>query len=203
MKIDTTRSTYRLFQGARMIVHCLIMSLPAVLIWRFLYRNGWMMTPVSSEPFINHIGPFAGIGHFFLIQIISNLQAKKDLVMAANLPNNGNPGNKAEYLRLARLLPVPMNFKIAVFATAVIVELLAMSIHYGSYPTGLAAVLGCAFILSMVWEMIADTENPIRGVSVTQYPPGEWLREIETALSPRLTDRVYDRIYWLFFMKGR
>lgn len=67
-----------------------------------------------------------------------------------------------------------------------------MNLHYELYWTGFASVYSVGYILSLIWEIIADFDDPVSGIWVIKDVPDEWVKEAH--IKRRISDRFFEWI---------
>jgi hypothetical protein len=179
-------------QGARMVVQPLLMAIPALIIWHFFYKNGWHSTSEADEPIVNAILPGIFGAHVFLAGWLIFQGKGKDLrEMKLAVRNKDKEGNKEKFLILAEdQIPIPLKY--VLFTTATIIQCWTISFGYTNYWSGFAAVLSVAYVLSLIWEVIADFDDPFHGVWVIKGVPQDWMQEAK--VKRRFSDRVFERL---------
>ena len=100
-------------------------------------------------------------------------------------------GDKATFIEVAEdSIPLPMKY--ILFTTANLIQAWTASLHYELYWTGLASVYSIGYMLALIWEIIADFDDPINGVWVIKGVPAEWIKEAN--IKRRVSDRLFE---WL------
>jgi len=180
------------FQLARMVLAPLLLAAPAVFVWHQLYVRGWHSSRDADEPIINAILPLLGSAHVFLAGFLFYRETADIREMKQAVRNRDEPGSKERFLAIAEdRIPMPMRY--VQFTTAALIQCWTISLYYASYWTGLASVYSVGYVLSLIWEVIADFDDPIHGVWVIKGVPEEWIREAH--IEPRLSDRVFERLF--------
>ena len=82
--------------------------------------------------------------------------------------------------------------KLVLFISANIIQAWTISLYYQLYWTGFASVYSVAYIMSLIWEIIADFDDPINGIWVIRGVPDEWVKEAN--IKRRISDRFFE---WL------
>ena len=184
-KISIGFSNY--LQSIRMIVTPLILALPSVVMWHYLYTHGWHSTSSADEPIVNAILPGLFSAHVFIASFMF-VRESDDI---RKMKRAVREGDKSTFIEVAEdSTPIPMKY--ILFTTANIIQGWTMSLNYELYWTGLASVYSVAYILSLIWEIIADFDDPVNGVWVIKGVPDEWIKE--TQIKRRLSDRFFE---WL------
>lgn len=176
------------FQSIRLIIAPLILATPPLIIWHYLYINGWYSTPQADEPIVNAILPGLFVAHVFIAGMMMTRESDDIRKMKRAI----REGDKATFIEIAEdSIPLPMKY--VLFATANLVQAWTSSLHYDLYWTGFASVYSVGYMLALIWEIIADFDDPINGVWVIKGVPAEWIREAN--IKRRLSDRLFE---WLF-----
>lgn len=179
-------------QSLRMVLWPLFMTAPALILYHICYKNGWHSTRSADEPIINAILPGLFGLHAFIAGVLLVFREGSDLLqLKAYAKKPEEPGNKEKFIQLAEnQLPAPVKY--VLFVSATIIILWTISLSYGSYWSGLASVLSVTYILSLIWEVIADFDDPTNGIWVIRGVPDDWVSEIK--IKRRLSDRILDGI---------
>lgn len=176
-----------ILQSVRMIVTPVVLTAPAVIIWHYLYINGWHSTPQADEPVVNAILPGLFGAHVFIAGLMIIRESEDIRKMRRAVREN----DMATFIEVAGdAIPIPMKY--ILFTTANMIQAWTISLHYEVYWTGLASVYSVGYILALIWEIIADFDDPINGVWVIKGVPDEWIKEAN--IKRRLSDRFFE---WL------
>lgn len=174
-----------------MVVGPVFLAAPAVLIWHLLYGRGWHSTREADEPIVNAILPLIGSAYVFLAGFLFYRETGDLRDMKQAVRDRDRPGSKERFLAIAEdRIPLPMKY--VLFTAALLIQGWTISLHYELYWTGFAAVYSIGYVLSLIWEVIADFDDPFHGVWVIKGVPEEWIREAR--IKPRLSDRLFDRL---------
>lgn len=175
-------------QSIRMIIQPLFYTLPAVIIWHILYTRGWHSTAIADEPIVNAILPALASIHVFIAGFMF-LRETGDLRELKRAVRNNE---KETFLEIAEdRIPAPLKYVLLV--SAAMIEAWTISLNYDLYWTGLSAVYSVGYMLSLIWEIISDFDDPINGVWVIKGVPEEWIREAR--IRRRLSDRFYEYVF--------
>lgn len=175
-------------QCVRMAVVPLLMSLPAIVLYHICHKLGIHSNRVADEPIVNAVLPFIGGAHVFLSGFLFIREGGdyREMRRAVRLKE------KEKFLDLAEdQVPAPLRF--VVFVTGTIVILWTTSLYYENYWTGLFSVLSVAYIVSLIWEVIADFNDPVNGVWVVRDVPKDWLEGAK--IKRRWSDRLFSKIF--------
>lgn len=176
------------FQTVRMIIQPMILATPAVLIWHFLYTNGWHSTRAADEPIINYTLPLLGSLHVFFAGFMFHRETGDIRELRHAVRNN----DKDKFLELVEdRIPAP--WKYILFMSATLIQGWTISLNYDLYWSGLATVLSIAYMLALIWEIICDFDDPVNGVWVIKGVPEEWVKEANIKL--RLSDRFFEKLF--------
>lgn len=176
------------FQAIRLIVTPLILAAPAVLIWHYLFINGWHSTRQADEPIVNAILPLLGTIHVF----ITGFRMARESDDIRKMKQAITEKDKTAFLSLAEDA-IPMPLKYVIFTSATLIQMWVISLHYDLYWTGFASVYSVGYMLSLIWEVIADFDDPINGMWVVKGVPEEWITEAQ--IKRRISDRFFE---WIF-----
>lgn len=100
-------------------------------------------------------------------------------------------GDKATFIEIAEdSIPAPMRY--ILFTTANLIQAWTVNLYYDLYWTGFASVYSVGYILAIIWEIIADFDDPVNGIWVIKDVPGEWVKEAH--IKRRISDRLFE---WL------
>jgi hypothetical protein len=179
------------FQLARMVAAPLFLAAPAVLVWHQLYVRGWHSNRDADEPIVNAILPLIGSAYVFLAGFLFYRETTDLREMKQAVREKDRPGSKERFLAIAEER-IPMPMKYVLFTAALLVQAWTISLNYTLYWTGFASVYSIGYMLSLIWEVIADFDDPFHGVWVIKGVPEEWMREAH--IRARLSDRLFD---WL------
>ena len=172
-------------QSIRMIIQPALLAAPACLLWHFLYKHGWHSTPAADEPIVNAILPILATAHVFLASFVL-VRETDDL---RKLRAAVKEGDKVRFIEIAEdRIPTPMKY--ILFVTAHFIQGWTISLYYETYWSGFFSVLSVAYMLSLIWEMIADFDDPVNGVWVVKNVPPEWAREAD--ITRRFSDRFFE-----------
>lgn len=175
------------FQSVRMIFVPLFLALPPVILWHFLYTRGWHSTPAADEPIVNAILPALASIHVF----ISGFMFFRETGDIREMKQAIRTNDKGLFVSIAEdKIPAPMKY--VLFVSAALIEAWTMSLNYTLYWTGFAAVYSMGYMLSLIWEIIADFDDPVNGVWVIKGVPQKWLDE--ASIKRRVSDRFFDSI---------
>lgn len=174
-------------QSVRMMVTPIILALPAVIIWHFLYVNGWHSTSKADEPIVNAILPGIFGAHVF----IAGLMIIRESDDIRKMKRAIKEMDRETFMDIAED-SIPMPMKYILFTTANIIQGWTISLNYDLYWTGFAAVYSVGYMLALIWEIIADFDDPINGVWVIKGVPTEWIEKAH--IKPRISDRLFDRL---------
>jgi len=83
--------------------------------------------------------------------------------------------------------------KYVLLVSATLIEGWTVSLNYDFYWTGFAAVFSMGYMLTLIWETIADFDDPVNGVWVVQGVPEEWV--LEAKIKRRISDRFFERLF--------
>lgn len=175
------------FQAIRFIVTPLLLAAPAVIIWHYLYTNGWHSSARADEPVVNAIlpglfGAHVFIAGFMMIRESDDIRKMKRAV---------REGDKTTFIEIAEdSIPLPMRY--ILFISASIITGWTTSLHYELYWTGFASVCSVGYILSLIWEIIADFDDPVNGMWVIKGVPPEWIQEAN--IKRRLSDMFFEHL---------
>lgn len=179
------------FQSIRLIVAPLIMAAPSLVIWHYLYTRGWHSTSIADEPIVNAILPGLFGAHVFISGLMIIRESDDIRKMKRAIRDN----DKATFIEIAEdSIPLPMKY--ILFTTANLIQAWTISLHYEIYWTGFAAVYSVGYMLALMWEIIADFDDPINGVWVIKGVPSEWIKE--SHIKRRISDRFFE---WMFNRK--
>ena len=186
--IKTTLSGFHSYlQTIRLILTPLLLATPPVIIWHYLYINGWHSNPKADEPIVSAIlpglfGAHVFIAGFMLIRESDDIRKLKHAI---------KKGDKLTFIEIAEdSIPIPMKY--ILFTTANLIQGWTISLHYELYWTGFASVYTVGYILSLIWEIIADFDDPVNGIWVIKDVPEEWIKEAR--IKRRISDRLFDWI---------
>jgi hypothetical protein len=179
-------------QLARLVVTPLVLAAPAVLVWHLLYVRGWHSTHEADEPIVNAILPLIGSAYVFLAGFLFYRETADLREMKQAVRCKDQPGSRERFLSIAEDC-TPMPIKYVLFSAALLVECWTISLHYEWYWTGFASVGSVGYVLSLIWEVIADLDDPIHGVWVIKGVPEEWLEDAHIKL--RLSDRLFEALF--------
>ena len=190
--VETSSGFSSTLQTIRMVVFPLLMSVPALLVWSYLYDMGWHSNPDADGPIVNAILPWIGSAHVFLAGFIF-LQEGKDIRGLKNAVRNKDvPGSMEQFLQIVEdKVPTPLRYILLV--TGNIVIFWTMSLYYQNYWSGFFSVLCVAYIISLIWEVVADFDDPVNGVWVVKGIPKEWIEK--AGIKRRLSDRVFEFLF--------
>lgn len=179
-------------QSVRMVIWPFFMTLPALVLYHICYLLDWHRSGPSDSPIINAVYPGIFAGHMFFASLFIRDGSADFRTMKRAVKDREKPESKDTFLLIAEdRLGAPT--KLALFTSATIVVLWTLTLDYAqSYWTGFATVVSVAYLLSLLWEVIADFDDPINGAWVIKGIPEEWLKEIK--IKPRLSDRILDRL---------
>jgi len=188
-KMSAPRSGFGSFiQTLRLIITPLVLATPSVIIWHFLYVNGWHSTSRADEPIVNAILPGLFTAHVFIAGFMF-MRESDDMRKMKTAIRSGD--QKAFTEIVEDTIPTPMKY--VLFMTANIIQGWTISLNYDIYWTGLAAVYSVGYILSLIWEIIADFDDPINGVWVIKGVPPDWITGAN--IKRRWSDRFFE---WFF-----
>ena len=176
------------FQSIRLIITPLILATPPLIIWHYLYINGWHSTSQADEPIVNAILPGLFGAHVF----IAGLMIIRESDDIRKMKRAIREEDKATFVEVAEdSIPLPMKY--ILFTTANLIQAWTISLHYELYWTGFASVCSVGYMLALIWEIIADFDDPINGIWVIKGVPIEWIKEAH--IKRRVSDRLFE---WLF-----
>jgi hypothetical protein len=178
-------------QVVRMAVMPMVLAAPAVAIWHFLFTHGWHSSREADEPIVNAILPLIGSAYVFLAGFLFYRATLDMRDMKQALRHKDQPGSKERFLAVAEDR-IPMPLKYVLFSAAVVIECWTISLYYAAYWTGFASVYSVGYMLALIWEVIADFDDPIHGVCVIKEVPEDWLRDAH--IHARLSDRLFERL---------
>lgn len=188
-------------QTVRMIVQPFVMIIPVIIVWHFLYTHDLHSSRTADEPIVNAILPGLFAAHVFLAGFLFYRQGDDLRELREAIRNCNEPGNKEKFLKIAEDR-IPGPFKYVLFVTANIVQWWTVSLYYEHYITGLAAVVSVGYILSLIWEVIADLDDPLNGVWVVKGAPEAWIQEAN--IQQRRSDKIFkDIAEWLIKLGKR
>ena len=171
-----------------MIVQPLFLALPAVILWHFFYTSGWHSTASADEPIVNAILPALASIHVFIAGFIF-LRETADI---REMRSAVRQSKKEQFLEIAEdKTPVPLKYVLLVSAT--LIEGWTISLNYEIYWTGFAAVYSLGYMLTLIWEIIADFDDPVNGVWIIKGVPEEWIGEAN--IKRRYSDRFFERLF--------
>lgn len=174
-------------QSVRMAVVPFFMSLPSVVLYHVFQSLGLYSGRVADEPIINVILPFIGGVHVFLSGVLFFREGDYGEMRRAV-----RSGDKEKFLDLVEdQVPTPLRF--VVFVTGSIVILWTLTLYNESYWRGLFSVLSVSYIVSLIWEVIADFNDPVNGVWVVKNIPPEWLEGAK--IKKRWSDQLFSKIF--------
>lgn len=174
-------------QTIRLIITPLILAAPAVIIWHYLYTNGWHSTRQADEPIVNAILPLLGTIHVFIAGFMMLHESDDIRKIRRALKDN----DEATFIEIAEdSIPTPMKY--ILFTSANFIQGWTISLNYDLYWTGFASVLSVGYMLSLIWEIISDFDDPVNGVWVIKGVPEEWIKKAR--IKRRLSDRFFE---WL------
>ncbi|OGM99517.1 MAG: hypothetical protein A3B91_02065 [Candidatus Yanofskybacteria bacterium RIFCSPHIGHO2_02_FULL_41_29] len=176
-----------LIQTIRLIVTPSLLAVPAVVIWHYLYINGWHSTSRADEPIVNAILPGLFGAHVF----IAGLMIIRESDDIRKMKRAIRETDKEAFIEIAEdSIPLPMKY--ILFITANLIQAWTISLNYEVYWTGLASVFSIAYMLALIWEIIADFDDPVNGMWVIKGVPAEWIKEAK--IKRRISDRFVE---WL------
>ncbi len=188
----TTSGFSSTLQTARMVVFPLLMSIPALLMWSICYMRGWHSNPDADGPIVNAILPWIGSAHVFLAGFLFLQEGKDIRGLKDAVRNKDVPGNREKFLQIAEdKVPAPLRYILLV--TGNIVIFWTISLYYGNYWSGFFSVLSVAYVISLIWEVIADFDDPVNGVWVVKGVPEEWIKS--AGIKRRFSDRVFEFLF--------
>jgi hypothetical protein len=175
------------FQTIRLIVTPLILASPPVIIWHFLYINGWHSTAVADEPVVNAILPGLFGAHVFIAGFVMIRESDDIRKIKRAIREN----DKSTFIEVVEdSIPTPMKY--ILFVTANLIQGWTISLNYELYWTGFFSVYSVGYMLSLIWEIIADFDDPIHGIWIIKDVPNEWI--VEADIKSRISDRFFE---WL------
>ncbi len=175
------------FQTIRLIITPLILATPPVIIWHYLNMHGWHSTARADEPIVNAIlpglfGVHVFIAGFMIIRESDDIRKMKRAVRQAD---------KATFIEVAEdAIPAPMRY--ILFITANLIQGWTISLHYDIYWTGFASVYSVGYMLALIWEIVADFDDPVNGIWVIKGVPDEWIKDAN--IKRRTSDKFFE---WL------
>ena len=175
------------FQLIRLIVAPFILATPPAFIWHYLFINGWHSTSIADEPIVNAIIP----GLFVLYGIIAGFMLTSGSEDIRKMKHAVRVDDKATFIEIAEdSTSIPMRF--VLFTSGKIILIWIISLNYEIYWTGLASVYSNGYLFALIWEVIADFDDPVNGMWVIKGVPHEWIKEANT--KQRVSDRFFE---WL------
>lgn len=175
------------FQSIRLVMTPLILATLPVVIWHYCYINGWHSTSHADELIVNAILPGLFGAHVFIAGLMIIRESEDIRKMKRAIREE----DKATFIEVAEdAIPLPMKY--ILFTTANLVQAWTISLYYELYWTGFASVYSVGYILALIWEIIADFDDPINGVWVIKGVPTEWIKEAH--IKSRVSDRLFE---WL------
>lgn len=175
-------------QSIRMIIEPLFMAAPAVVLWHFLYARGWHSTASADEPIVNAILPALATIHVF----IAGFMFMREAYDIRELRRAVRTGQKELFFEIAEdRIPAPVKY--VLFVSANLIEGWTISLNYELYWTGFASVYSIGYMLSLIWEIISDFDDPVNGVWVVKDVPDEWV--LEANIKRRISDRFFERLF--------
>ena len=174
-------------QTIRLILTPLILTAPAVTIWHYLYIHGLHSTSRADEPIVNAILPGL-LGIHVFIAGFTMLHESDDI---RKIRRAIRELDKETFIEIAEdTIPTPMKY--ILFMSANLIQAWTISLNYDLYWTGLASVLSIGYMLSLIWEIIADFDDPVNGVWVIKGVPEDWIKEAN--IKRRLSDRFFESL---------
>lgn len=171
-----------------MTVQPLVLATPAVILWHFLYMNGWHSTSSADEPIVNAILPALFTIHVFIAGFIFYGERGDLRAVRRAIRNN----DKETFLDIAEdKIPGPMKY--VLFMSGNLIQGWTISLNYELYWSGFASVFSIGYMIALIWEVIADFDDPINGVWVIKGVPEEWIREAK--VKHRWSDRFFDILF--------
>lgn len=184
-KIFTGFDNY--FQSIRLIITPLILASPAVGLWHFLYTSGWHSTSQADEPIVSAILPGLFSAHVF----IAGLMILRESDDIRKMKHAVREEDKATFIEIAEdSIPMPMRY--ILFTTANLIQGWTISLHYELYWTGFASVYSVGYMLALIWEIIADFDDPVNGIWVIKGVPADWIKEAN--IKRRISDKFFEWI---------
>lgn len=176
----------------RLPVQSLVMCVPYMLIWHVMYVMGWQH-PMSAEgPITNADLPILATGHFVLAAFLLGVSGTKAWDAIIDVFESGDD---EKFLRLVRRQATPPPPKAVLFVTGIVVNSMRMSLPVHDYWSSFVLVLKLAFVISLIWEMLAEVESPVDGIWGILNIPGDLKRKVKDMNLPkRRTDRLWE---WL------
>ncbi len=188
----TTSGFSSTLQTIRMVVFPMLMSAPALIVWSYLYNNGWHSNPEADSPIVNAILPWIGSAHVFLAGFLFLQEGKDIRGLKSAVRNKDEPGSMEKFLQIVEdKVPTPLRYILLV--TGNIVIFWSMSLYYQNYWSGFFSVLSVAYIISLIWEVVADFDDPVNGVWVVKGIPKEWIEK--AGIKRRFSDRVFEFLF--------
>lgn len=187
------------FQSVRMIIQPMIIASPAVLLWHLLYTNGWHSTAIADEPIVNAILPALASIHVFIAGFIF-LRETSDIREMKHAIRNGE---KDKFIEFAEdKIPAPLKY--VLFVSGNLILGWTISLNYELYWSGFASVFSMGYMLSLIWEIISDFDDPVNGVWVVKNVPEEWVEEanIKRRRSDKFFEKLINRVQKLFPAKA-
>ena len=66
-------------------------------------------------------------------------------------------------------------------------------LYYENYQIGFFSVYSVSYIITLIWEVIMDLDDPVHGAWVVKGIPKEWEQSFK--IKKRWSDQIFDRIF--------
>lgn len=152
------------------VVKPVIISVAAVLFWKFLlYNNGFYFNVEAENPILYMIIPPVG----FIYVIFASLAVNSVFEKHKHITRSVVRKDIDAYLeRRDQRLPTLMHILIAM--PSLILLFLAMTYHYVDYHAGVTAVFAVTLVVSLTWLVIYELDNTHQRPHFKKKTPAHW-----------------------------
>lgn len=178
----------------RMVIQPLILSLPVIILWHFMYVFGWHSTSLKTdEPVVNAILPIIATFHAFLVSFnIYREENSNSRVKALAKKGADDFEAEKEFLELVEdRISTPLKY--VLLSTGFIIQIWTTTLYCESYWTGMFSVLSISYVIILIWEVMIDLDDPVHGIWIIKEIPKKWADKAR--IEKRFVDTFFDKIF--------
>lgn len=169
-----------------MIFYPFVIAVIPVLLWNFLYKRGWYSPSLrADEPIVNAVFGLFGMSY----AIITGFMFTDQRSNMGKLRKAVRMNIEEDFLEIVENRN-PTTSKFVLFAIAFVIMGWVIIFHYESYWIGFASVYSVGYILTLIWEVIVDFDDPIHGMWVVKNIPPAWIAKAN--IKTRFSDRFFE-----------
>ncbi len=179
-------------QKVRLIIQPLFLSFPSVIFWYASYTFGFHSNSKADEPIVNAILPFIGGVHVFLASFLLYREGSDIRELKKILRRPHTEETRRDFMDIAEdMIPIPVKY--ILLSTGTMIQAWTIFLYYQNYYVGFFSVYSISYIITLIWEVIMDLDDPVHGAWVVKGIPKEWEQSFK--IKKRWSDQIFDKVF--------